>query len=253
MHPRIFQLGNIAIPTSGVFTAIAILSALVIARVTARRLSLDPEKVWDTGIAGVLAALIAPRLVLIFTRWPDFRAHPVWMLGLVSVRSPLAISVGLALAVAVFAAFLHFAGLPFRKTLDSFAPGVACGTAIYWVGAFLAGSHFGTPTNLPWAVTNTSRVASIWNHTPLGTPLHPVQLYFALLAGVLFAILLFMLRGKVQARFRNGEAMGAFLFLYGMSSFSLNFLRGDLTSSKFVLPQALAATMVLLGGLLWLL
>jgi phosphatidylglycerol:prolipoprotein diacylglycerol transferase len=253
VHPRLFQLGNVAIPTSGVFTAVAILSALLIARITARRLSLDPEKVWDTGIAGVLAALVAPRLVLIFTHWQDFRAHPVWMLGLVSVRSPLAVSVGSALALTVFAAFLYFARLPFRATLDAFAPGVACGAAIYWVGAFLAGSSFGTPTSLPWAVTYTSRLASIWSHTPLGTPLQPVQIYFALVAAALLALSISITRPKEKPRTRNGEVMGSCLFLYGLSSFFLNFLRGDLASTPIPLANILAAIMVLLGGLLWLL
>jgi len=253
VHPRLFQLGNVAIPASGVFTAIAILSALAIARLAAHRLSLDSEKVWDAGIAGVLAALIAPRLALIFTHWSDFRAHPLWMLGLVSVRSPLALSVGLALAVAVFAAFLVFAGLPFRATLDAFAPAVALGAAIYWAGAFLAGSSFGTTTSLPSAVTYTSRIASIWNHTPLGTPLHPVQLYLALLALAVLAISLWLLRTSGKPRVRDGEAMGAFLFLYGVGSFFLNNLRGDLAASPIPLANVLAAAMALLGGLLWLL
>ena len=69
MHPRLFQFGSIAIPTSAVFTAIAIVAALFTARATARRLELDPEKIWDLGILGVLTALFAPRLILIFTNW----------------------------------------------------------------------------------------------------------------------------------------------------------------------------------------
>jgi phosphatidylglycerol:prolipoprotein diacylglycerol transferase len=252
VYPRLFQLGNVAIPTSGIFTAIAILSALFLSRATARRLSLDHERIWDTGIAAVLTTLIAPRLVLIFTNWADFRAHPAWMLGLVSVRSPLAIAVGLALAVAVMLAFLRFAGLPLRQTLDAFAPGIALGFGIYWVGAYLAGSDFGAPSTLPWAVTYTSRLASLWSHTPLGTPLHPVQLYFALIALGLFGLSLWMVRTGDESGIRDGEAMGAFLFVYGFCSFFLNFLRGDLASAVIPLPQMAAVLMVLTGGILWL-
>lgn len=253
MHPRLFQLGNVAIPASGVFTAIAILSALLLSRAAARRLSLDPERVWDSGIAGVLAALIAPRLVLIFTHRSDFRAHPAWMLGLAGVRSPVAIAVGLALAIALILVFLRFAGLPARRSLDAFAPGLALGYSIYWIGAYLAGSHFGAPATLPWAVTYTSRLASLWSRTPLGTPLHPVQLYFALIALGLFALSLWMLRVREKSGIRNGEIMGAFLFLYGFSSFFVNFLRGDIVSTSFLLPEMAAATMTLAGGILWLL
>jgi prolipoprotein diacylglyceryltransferase len=96
-------------------------------------------------------------------------------------------------------------------------------------------------------------LASLWSHTPLGTPLQPVQLYFALIALGLFALLLWMVRSRERPSLRDGEAMGAFLFVYGFCSFFLNFLRGDLDSSRLLLPEVLAAAMVLTGGLLWLL
>lgn len=253
VHPRLFQLGYVAIPSSGVFTAIAILGGLLVARSTAHRLSLDSERVWDAGVAGVLTALLAPRLILIFTHWADFRDHPVWMLGLVSVRSPFAIAAGLAVAIAISGLFIYFAALPLRRTLDAFAPGLTLGWAVYWVGAYLAGSPFGTPTSLPWAVTYTSRLASIWSHTPLGTPLHPVQLYFALIALALFALSVWLLRTAATSRIRDGEVMGACLFLFGLSTFFLDFLRGDFRSGTLLVAEVHATAMVVAGGLLWLL
>ena len=62
-----------------------------------------------------------------------------------------------------------------------------------------------------------------------------------------------MIAKRNEWKIRGGEIMGAWLFLHGVSTFSLNFLRGDLTAANFLLPQSLAATMVLAGGLLWLL
>ena len=59
VYPRLFQLGSVAIPTAGVITALAIVIALFTVRMTARRFELDPEKVWDLGILGVLTALFA--------------------------------------------------------------------------------------------------------------------------------------------------------------------------------------------------
>jgi phosphatidylglycerol:prolipoprotein diacylglycerol transferase len=253
VYPRLFQLGSIAIPTAGVLTAIAILVALFTARITARRLDLNSEKIWDLGIVAVLTSLFAPRLILIFTNWKDFLAHPLWLIGVLRVRSEGALLGGMAVAIAVTGTFIFLTRMPFRRTLDALAPSLALGFAIASVGAFAGGSNFGTPTNLPWAVTYTSRLASLWNGVPLGSPLHPVQLYAALAALCVCALLLKLIANHDKWNIRNGEIMGTWLFLHGAISFLLNLLRGDLIATNFLLPQSLAAVMVLAGGLLWLL
>jgi phosphatidylglycerol---prolipoprotein diacylglyceryl transferase len=253
VYPRLFQLGSIAIPTAGVITAIAIVTVLVSARLTARRLELDPEKVWDLGIVGVLTALFAPRLILIFINWKDFVAHPLWLIGVVRVRSEVAVIGGITVAIVVMCAFAFFTRMPFRRTLDALAPSLALGFAIANVGAFAGGANFGTRTNLPWGVTYSSRLASLWNGVPLGTPLHPVPVYAALAELCIFALLLTMIARRDKWKIRSGEIMGAWLFLHGVTSFVLNFLRGDLTATTFSLPQSLATAMALAGGLLWLL
>ncbi len=253
MYPRLFQLGSIAIPTAGVLTATAIVVALFTARITAQRLELDPEKVWDLGIVGVLTALFAPRLILIFANWKDFIAHPLWLIGVLRVRSEVALLSGIAAAIVIMGVFVVFTRMPLRRTLDALAPSLALGFAIASLGAFAGGANFGTPTNLPWAVTYTSRLASLWNGAPIGTPLHPVQLYAALVELCILPLLLAMIAKRLAWKIRSGEIMGAWLFLQGLSSFSLNFLRGDLVTTNFLLPQSLGTTMVLAGGLLWLL
>lgn len=253
MHPRLLQLGSIAIPTAGVLTALAIVAALFTARVTARRLELNSEGVWDLGIVGVLTALFAPRLILIFTNWKDFLAHPLWLIGVVRVRSEGAALGGIAVAILVMCAFVSFTRMPFRRTLDALAPALALGFAIANVGALAGGADFGTPTNLPWAVTYTSRLASLWNGAPLGTPLHPVQIYAVLSELCILSLLLAMISKRDKWSIRSGEIMGAWLFLHGVTSFFMNFLRGDLTGNSFYIQQTLAAAMAFAGGALWLL
>jgi phosphatidylglycerol:prolipoprotein diacylglycerol transferase len=253
VHPRLFQFGSIAIPTSAVFTAIAIVAALFTARATARRLEIDPEKIWDLSIIGVLTALFGPRLILIFTNWNEFLAHPLWLIGVLRVRSEVATVGGIAVAIAITCAFVFFTRMPFRRTLDALAPSLALGLAIASLGAFAGGSDFGTPTNLPWAITYTTRLASLWNGAPLGTPLHPVQIYAALAELCIFALLLAMIAKQETWKIRDGEMMGAWLFFCGVSSFLLNFLRGDLVANDFLPAQILAACMTVAGGLLCLL
>ena len=59
--------------------------------------------------------------------------------------------------------------------------------------------------------------------TPLGVPLHPTQIYASLVEFVLFVFLLWLLHRPHH----DGEILGAWLFLGGLSSFLLTFLRGD--------------------------
>ncbi len=252
MHPRLFQFGHVAVPTAAVFTAIAIVVALFTARITARRLELNPETIWDLCIAAVLTAVIAPHLILVFLNWNDFVAHPLWLIGVINVRSRPAVLGGMALAIAVMLIFAFFTRLPFRRTLDALAPPLAIGFAIVNLGAFAGGSDFGTPTMLPWAVTYTRRLSSLWYGTPLSSPLHPVQLYAAFAELCIFALLLAMISKRHKWKIRAGEILGAWLFLHGAGGFFLNFLRGDLTIGAFLFAEILAVSIVLAGGALWL-
>jgi prolipoprotein diacylglyceryltransferase len=153
-------------------------------------------------------------------------------------------STGLAGIVvgAVSAGFyaLHL-GLPLRRTADAFAPSLALIKGVAAIGCLEAGCDYGTPTNVPWAVVFSSAVIP---GTPIGVPLHPTQLYASLVEFVLFVFLLWLLHRP----HRDGEILGAWLFLGGLSSFLLTVLRGDdVTATELV-----SATMVLGGGLLWL-
>ena len=254
MYPRLFQFGSLSIPTTGVFTAIAVIAALFAAKMAARRLDIEPEKIWDLGLTGVLTALVAPRMILIYSNWKDFTAHPLWLIGVFSVRSEGAVIGGLAVAVAAMFAFAHFTHMPLRRTLDAFAPALALGLAISDVGAFLAGADYGTSTSLPWAVTYARRLSSLWyGISPLGTPLHPVQAYAALVELGILAMSCALIARREAWKIRNGEIMGTSLLIQGLSAFSLSFLRGDSSAEPFFASQSLAAAMVLLGGLLWLL
>ena len=222
MYPRLFQFGHIAIPAYGVFAALAILAALAVSTQTARRLSLNPETVWNLGLTGIFTALIGARLLLALFHPRDFLAHPFWMMGLVSVRSNTAFYGSLVLAICICCGYIFASRLPLRRTLDCIAPAAALGLGIRALGAFAAGSDYGSPTSAPWGVTYTHRLASLWSGTPLGTRLHPVQLYEAAVLFALFALLMFLLPRYQHA----GDLAALFLFVYGAALYFLDFYRG---------------------------
>ncbi len=249
MYPLLFHLGRLAIPTYGVFTALALLCALGVAVWLARRSGLAADKVWNLGLIAILAALFGARLLLIAANMRVFRLHPFWVLGLAAVPGAWIAVGGAATGLAAAVLYALAEGLPLLRTADIAAPGAAFGFAINQIGAFCGGLAWGRPTTLPWGVTYRSVVAWLWYRTPLGDKLHPVQLYDAAASLAIFALLLWM------PRRRPGEVAGAWLFLYGLCRFFVEFFRGDevrLLGGACSLPQVLAVVGVLAGGALWL-
>jgi phosphatidylglycerol:prolipoprotein diacylglycerol transferase len=255
VHPLLFHFGHIAIPTYGVCTAVALLLALAVSMFTAKRAGLNPEKIWNLELLAILTALFASRLLMIFGHPLLFWKHPFWLLGLVTLSS-LWFALG-GVLVAVLAALLYALaeGLPLLRTADAIAPAVPLAFCLNRIGAYCGGSAWGTPTQLPWGVVYRSPVAYLWYRVPLGIRLHPEQLYDAAASLLLFVLLWWMSRpGRTE---RAGEIVGAWLFLYGVIRFFLEFLRGDparqpLFGGAVTLAQALSIAAVLLGSALWL-
>ena len=222
------------------FNAIALIAELGALAHFARRLGLNANKMWNLGLTGILTSLIAVRLMVVAEYYGAFLQHPFWVLGLTSIRSawvdPAAVLIGF------FAALLYAMaeGMPLLGVLDGIAPAVTMGFAIDRTGAFFAGSDFGLPTQGPWGVTYTSRLAALWYHTPLGIQLVPVQLYEAAALLLILAGLMFWL----PRRTRDGELWGAWLFLGGMAGFFLGLYRAG-TPDGFWVREAIFGGMVL--------
>ncbi len=123
--------------------------------------------------------------------------------------------------------------------------------AVQKVACFLAGCCHGRPTSLPWGVTFP---ADSLCATP-GVPLHPLQLYDALLALGIGVVLLVVDRTGGE----RGQALlfPLFVALFGLARFATEFLRpeaaaGLLTSQWLELGAVLAVfALLLFGRRLW--
>ncbi len=246
MYPRLFQFGNIAIPTYGALTALGLVAGLAAAMYFARRFALDADKVWNLSLIGILSTLLGARLVIVLTYFSAFRQHPFWILGLTNLRDPWIIPAGVLLGFAAALLYALAEGLPVLRTMDCLAPPAALALVIERIGAFIAGADFGSPATLPWSVTYTSRLAELWYRTPPGIALQPVQLYEAAASLAIFLLLLVWLPRRKQ----DGEIAGAWLFLYGIASFFLGLYRGETGQSS--LSQSIAFAAVIAGAALWL-
>jgi phosphatidylglycerol:prolipoprotein diacylglycerol transferase len=253
VHPVLFHLGSILIPSYGATAAVGVLLALFLAQRTAHTTGLDPGKIWNLCLVSLFAALVCSRLLLVALNWSALRLHPSWMLTLAMVHHPLLGAFG-ALAAAV-AAVLYGRGqrLPLMSTADALAAPVALGLAFEQFGALLAGSGYGTETAARWAVTYTDPLAALWSGAPLGVALHPVQAYAALGFLALSICLLLWLPYRRQ----SGDAAGLLLLGAGVVVFITEFWRdsegrGALLGGALNGPQCAAILLVVAGGLVLL-
>ncbi|MGA9716871.1 MAG: prolipoprotein diacylglyceryl transferase family protein [Acidobacteriaceae bacterium] len=260
MYPRFLQFGAFVISTYGVLAVVAAFSGIALWTSLARRTGLDTAKIQNAGLLAVVCVVVGARLAVVLANWRGFLEAPLLILAAGTLASSSAAMYGVLLAVIVTCIYLLRARVPLLRAIDAAAPAVVLALAILDIGNFAAGSHYGAPAAVPWAVTYTSRFAARITGVPLGIALHPVQLYAAIGHFVLAAVLIFMLRLLTQYRAaaRAGGVLGTALFAGGFLQFALAPFSADYADAPALLhiatpAQAIAMLMVALGGVCWLL
>ena len=221
MYPEIFRIGNFPINTYGVLLALAFLCALLVAARLAARDGLPRERVYDLGLWMLLAAIVGSKVLMLFTE-PEYREDPLRLISLDFLRSGGVFYGGFVAAVIAGYFLIRRYSLPWWKTADAFAPGIALGNAIGRQGCFAAGCCWGKPTTVPWGVEFTEAGHEVTG-VPLGVHLHPTQLYESFGALVIFFFLLWLHRRK---RF-SGQVILFYALLYAVMRFTIEFFRDD--------------------------
>jgi phosphatidylglycerol:prolipoprotein diacylglycerol transferase len=221
MYPEIFHIGSFPINTYGVFLALAFLCAILIAVKLAARDGLPKEKIYDLCLWMLLASLVGSKLLMLFTE-PEYRDHPLQLLSLDFLRSGGVFYGGFIAAVLTGFFLMKRYNLPWWKTADACAPGIAIGNFFGRQGCFAAGCCWGKPTTLPWGVKFTELGHEITG-VPTNTYLHPTQLYESFAMLVVFLFLLWLHKHK---RF-SGQVILAYALLYSIVRFAIEFVRDD--------------------------
>ncbi|MDQ3819752.1 MAG: prolipoprotein diacylglyceryl transferase [Acidobacteriota bacterium] len=221
MYPELFRIGNFPINTYGLLLALAFLSALLVAARLAARDGLPRERVYDLGLWMLLAAIVGSKVLMLFTE-PEYRENPLRLVSLDFLRSGGVFYGGFIAAVLAGYYLIRRYRLPWWKTADAFAPGIALGNAIGRQGCFAAGCCWGKPTTLPWGVQFTEAGHEVTG-VPLGVHLHPTQLYESFGALLIFFFLLWLHRRK---RF-SGQVILFYAVLYAVMRFTIEIFRDD--------------------------
>lgn len=257
MHPVLFHIGSLLIPSYGASAAVGVLLALLLAQHTASSAGVAPHHVWNLCIVALFTALAGSRILLVALNFTALRVHPGWLLALAMIHHPVLAAFAALLAVVAALAYGRWQHMPLWATADALAAPLALGLAFEQLGALLAGSGYGIEAGAGlaarWAVTYTHPLAALWSGVPLGVALHPVQAYAALAFLTLATLLLVWL----PLRRQQGDAAGLFLLGAGVAIYFTEFWRdpegrGVLLGGALDGPQAAALPMVVAGALLLL-
>ena len=250
MHPVLFHIGSLLIPSYGAVSALGVLLALFLAQRTGRIAGVNTTQLWNLCVIGLFAALVGERLLLVAVNWSDLRRHPGWMLALAMIHHPLLAGAGALFGAAAAVFYARLQRMPLAATADALAAPLALGLAFEQFGALLAGSGYGTDSTMRWAVTYNDLLAMRWSGTPLGIPLHPVQAY----AAVAFLTLAILLLVVLPARRQPGDVAGLWLLGAGVAVYITELWRdtegrGTLLSGALDGPQVVAIVFVLVGAI----
>ncbi|MEI9866095.1 MAG: prolipoprotein diacylglyceryl transferase [Limisphaerales bacterium] len=165
------------------------------------------------------------RTTYVVTYWKDeFAGQPlteifaIWHGGLVFYG-------GLIGATIAGAIYLCWKKLPLWKIADILAPSIALGSVFGRIGCLLNGCCYGRACAAPWAITFP---ADNPLHPPT-TPVHPTEIYDALLNFALYLFLAWLFRRK---KF-DGQIFAAYLICYALTRSFVEYFRGDYTGLHY--------------------
>lgn len=221
MYPELVRIGSFPINTYGVFLAIAFLSAIYVTVKLAERDGLPRERIYDLSLWMLLASLVGSKFLMLFTE-PEYRDQPLQLLSLDFLRSGGVFYGGLLGAVLAGYLLMKRYKLPWWKTADACAPGIAIGNFFGRQGCFAAGCCWGEPTTLPWGV-KFSELGHQITGVPIDAHLHPTQLYESFAMLLVFVFLLWLHKRR---RF-PGQVILSYALLYSIIRFAIEFVRDD--------------------------
>jgi phosphatidylglycerol:prolipoprotein diacylglycerol transferase len=252
VYPQLLHFGRFFLPTYGLLVATGVLLGLWISVRNSAKQGIDPDKAWNFGILVVLCGIVGAKALYIINDWSQYADHPADIFTIDTLQAGGVFSGGLIAAFIAAVWYIRRHHLPALAICDAFAPGLALGHAIGRVGCFAAGCCFGKPTAHWWGVTFHSEIAHRISDTPLNVPLQPTQLFESAVELANFFLLMWMFKRK---KF-DGQVFGAYLILYGVARFFLEFLRGDpgrgiVFGGLMTGTQLISIGLVILGGVIW--
>lgn len=245
MHSIAFNLGPLTVHWFGVCIALAFLAGLWTATRRAPHAGIPGEQIADLVVPWLLVGgVLGARLLYIVTYWRESFAGQPWSELFMIQRGGLVYYGGLMGASLAVILFARWKKIPLWKLADVLTPSIALGSMFGRIGCLLNGCCFGRPCAMPWAIRFPD------DHSTQGLPVHPTQLYDALLNLVLYLGLAWLFRrrkfdGQVFATYLLGYAITRSIVEAFRGDYNAGHLHGGFTPAHLVSVASLAAGIVI--------
>jgi phosphatidylglycerol:prolipoprotein diacylglycerol transferase len=215
------QIGSLAVRWYGLMIATGVMLGTTLAHREAIRRGQDPDKLLNLIVVSVLTALVGARAYYVLFNWDYYGGQPAKIVAI--WEGGLAIHGGLLAGAVATILYCRWAEVSVPVTTDIMAPGVAIGQAIGRWGNFFNQEAFGVPTDLPWGLYIDPYHRP--PHLKSFDYFHPTFLYESLWNFLVFGVLWFGLRKRLQGR--PGALTLCYLGLYSVGRFFVEGLRID--------------------------
>lgn len=231
----------------GVMIALGFVLAYIYGSVRAKKLGIDPDRMFDVVIVCTIMGFIGARLyyVLFSGDLDSYLADPIRILQV--WKGGLGIYGGIIFAFLSGLLMCKWRKVNTRAMLDLASLGFLIGQGIGRWGNFFNQEAFGGNTTLPWGMTGDIIQAGTTATMPYdhSLPVHPTFLYESLWCLLGFVILHIV--SKKAYKFK-GQIFSMYLIWYGIGRFGIESLRTDsLLFGTMRVSQLVAALSVVLG------
>lgn len=242
MWPTLFHIHHFPVSLYGIMLAVALLVGTAVAVWRGRRAGVKDDVILDATFYGVIAGFAGGRVGFILTHLDAFAADP---LGILLDRAGFQFLGGLIAALATGAWIARRRGQPILNLADVATPSIALGHFFGRLGCFFAGCCYGrvcpdgfeaVGLRFPRLFDPEGRPVgsyAVYDHIDAGLlppdaqaslPVWPTQLMEAGGNLAIFLLLTWLWRRR---RF-EGQIFAAYLSLYAVLRFTVEFFRGDM-------------------------
>ena len=245
LDPIAFSLGPLVVRWYGLAYVLGFVCAAAIIYFVAKRwkLGMSEDNLLTLMVCAIVGVVLGARIgYVLFYGDGYYLSHPLEILafnqGGMSFHGGL---VGLLIGGAVAARMTR---IPFLTLADLGSLAAPIGLFFGRCANFVNGELWGAPTDGPLGVVFGGAAGMM--------PRHPSQLYEAVLEGIVIFCVLFALSRKRPPR-PQGTFLGAFLVLYGIFRFLIEFVRepdvqlGYLWGGWLTMGQVLSAPLIVAG------
>lgn len=196
MHPVICTIGQFRVYSYGLMLAIAFLVCSTLASIEAKKQNISPDTIFNFSFVALIFGILGARFFYVMENTNYYLKNPIEIIML--HLGGLSWFGGLLLGIFSSVLYLKKKKLPVYKIFDLIAPFIALAQAIGRIGCLLNGCCY-------------------------GRTVIPIQIYSSFILVLIFIIL----RSLQEKPHKDGQIFFAYLLLYSIKRFFIEFWRVD--------------------------